>query len=272
MDICNTRGTADALPAFKEMTTEYLRGESGPIGPTGPTGLPGTPGSKGETGERGPPGQPGSPGVCLPPYDPDDDMGDDALGDKGKPLTKLCREYSFVQAASEENKLYWMKKQNPFLVTCPRGGWTCIQLKDNSFAINYASINRQFWLSEQNFNVTEFYGLTSDQISFLQSQASSARQKIRYNCENSWVLPKDKERSLQILLWNDVLIGPYPGDRSPLFYSLLEDKCNESTEAGYSDVWIETLSHRLPVIDFKIRDINRGTQQLHLELKELCFV
>lgn len=69
------------------------------------------------------------------------------------------------------------------------------------------------------------FQLSSDQISFLQSKAGSARQKIRYNCTNSFVLPEDRERSLQILLWNDVLIGPYPEERSPLFYSLIEDKC-----------------------------------------------
>ncbi|XP_013142180.1 PREDICTED: collagen alpha-2(VIII) chain-like [Papilio polytes] len=186
-----------------KVTTKYLKGEQGPVGPTGPTGAPGIPGTNGKNGERGPPGLPGSPGVYIPTFDSDDDMGDIALGDKGKPLTGLCSEHPFVQAEVEKNKQFWMKKQNPFLVTCPKDGWTCIQITGNSFQTNYTNKDRQFWLSEQKFNVTDFYGLSSDQISFLQSKAGSARQKIRYNCTNSFVLPEDRERSLQILLWND---------------------------------------------------------------------
>lgn len=52
-----------------------------------------------------------------------------------------------------------MKKQNPFLVTCPKDGWTCIQITGNSFQTNYTNKDRQFWLSEQKFNVTDFYGV-----------------------------------------------------------------------------------------------------------------
>ncbi|XP_068626594.1 collagen alpha-2(I) chain-like [Battus philenor] len=262
--------TAKLRQCSLSVTTKFLRGLPGVQGPKGDTGLRG---EKGDTGERGPPGRPGEPGVCIQDEPESSFEKDSALGDKENPLINLCKEYP--ETLDSSNNTYWIRQKNPFLIKCTKSGWTCLTNTKNTIQFNYTSRTDEFWLSELNFNYTDFYGVLSDRITYLQSRSTFAKQNIRYHCQNSTVLGDIRKKALQILLWNDVLIGPYTEDRSPFFYSIGENTCKIQKDSelnwAYTDISITTSAHRLPIIDFRIRDAEKGTQSLYLELQELCF-
>ncbi|CAH2040679.1 unnamed protein product, partial [Iphiclides podalirius] len=255
-----------------KVTTKYLRGLPGPPGPRGETGARG---EKGDTGVRGPPGHPGEPGVYVPSDFMDDaDSRDSDEGSETSPIVDLCRNYPHLTNIS---KTYWIRKNTPFEIRCTESRWTCLSNMKNTTVFDYTSKTKPFWLSELNFNQTEFYGVTEDKIMYLQTRASFVKLSLKYHCSNSVVLSshEHKDNFLQLLLWNDVLIGPYPEANTPLFYSISNDKCKEMVEGASTwsttDISITSHARRLPVIDFLINDVRKGNQSMFLELKELCF-
>lgn len=71
---------------------------------------------------------------------------------------------------------------------------------------------------------------TEDRIMYLQARSTFVKLKIKYHCKNSVVLPSrdQKNQTLQLLLWNDVLIGPYPEANTPLYYNIENNNCKVS--------------------------------------------
>ncbi|KAL0832219.1 hypothetical protein ABMA28_001670 [Loxostege sticticalis] len=283
-----------------------LKGEKGDLGPIGPRGYTGEKGERGESGKKGEPGLPGKgekgnqgikgpsgsaalAGTCLQEIriETETDEEFDGIGTEDFPANFLC-DAVFVDEKDAKKTLtgdIWVgyKPEDKFKVRCDeKTRRTCLiltPLKDayiQKHALNYEKENSPFWLSEKSFNLTQFYnGITMKQIAWLQSKSKQVIQRIKYHCKNSYVAEYN-DTALQLLSWNDVTIGPYKTDFSPLSYSLPEKShaCTEEapkSEWGYTEILITGSSKRLPVIDFFIKDVRREDQRFFLELTELCF-
>ncbi|CAG5045848.1 unnamed protein product [Parnassius apollo] len=269
-NMCTTKMDTCSL----KVATKYIRGLPGPPGEKGERGVDG---QKGDKGLRGPPGTIGKQGICeLSDTVSDADSPEGSmLGDKLEPLNGLCKDYpDLIKVLTNGTK--WIKKSSPFEVTCKETGLTCLASVKNTKQYDYTKKLEPFWLSELGFDFNDFYGVTTHQINYLQARASSVSLTIRYHCKNSVVLPENTDKSLRILLWNDVIISPYPGKKTPLYYNILNDNCKELGD--YKSKWLYTdisivsqVVHRLPAIDFHIQDVRDENQYLSLEVKELCF-
>ncbi|XP_063827015.1 collagen alpha-2(I) chain-like [Ostrinia nubilalis] len=273
------------------------KGDRGLKGDRGVPGLPGMPGDigetlKGEKGDQGPKGPSGSHGLhgtCLQEIKVENDDPDvtlSTIGTAENPAKFICNTVFFIEGEEEEKTLtgdVWVYPEDKFKVTCQKDtNRTCLILKPkkeevaHKEAINYAAEESPFWLSNTTFDLTKFYNnVTMNQIEWLQSKSNQVIQKIKYHCKNSYVA-EYKETALRMLSWNDLTIGPYTTDFSPLSYSLppASHGCTEEapkTEWGYTEIVMTGSSKRLPVTDFRISDVRREDQRLFLELTELCF-
>ncbi|CAK1579534.1 unnamed protein product [Parnassius mnemosyne] len=266
---------------FKTQETTFIRG------------LPGSPGEKGDKGIDGPRGDTGSPGLqgirglpgvvmsdrsvwhmeMIGLVDKDDEYIE--VVEELMPVSDLCKDKKDKEKVIV-NGTKWMKELLPFEVICEASGWTCLETAKKTTEFNYTSEIQPFWLSKLNFSSNDFYGLSTHQINYLQDRASSAKITIRYHCKNSVVLSENKDNSLRLLLWNDVSVGPYSDEATPFKYTVLNNNCknlgDNKSKWLYTDISIVTsVVHRLPVIDFQIRDVRNENQFLSLELKDLCF-
>lgn len=270
-------------------------GKTGPVGPTGlpgeqglpgEKGLPGSTGAKGETGKEGPVGPPGQPGKsCIPGCTivpasselPEEDL-DESFGNEDHPARIICKA---APAGVKSGIKFMGPPRNPFQVYCNMDTKeTCIQtnaaLQKTNYSGEYIRKNQPFWLSEKGIDLTIIYNLTTEQITWLQSWSSSVRQTIKFHCLDSVPYSASNiSSSVQLLTWNDMVIGPYPSDNTPFFYHVPLEKhhCKEdSKEYSSTDIVLQSSNvYRLPIIDIQIRDIRHDSQEFYLESTELCF-
>ncbi|KAL0881819.1 hypothetical protein ABMA27_001597 [Loxostege sticticalis] len=266
-----------------------LPGRPGEPGPNGFPGLQGTPGLKGEPGDAGSigiSGMPGLDGTCMhvcpypfrEPFAPSPPEGGGGLGSYYKPVDVLCN--TIQNETDKFQEKIWVHPGYSFEVRCDKAThMTCLQTTTmenyNGDGALFVNGTEPFWLSERQYNLTTFYGLPMEKIIWLQQRSTQVKQIIRYHCKNSYV--GETDTALLLYGWNDLTIGP-TANFSPLTYSLPHEShgCTPDapkTEWRYSDILIKSKSaKRLPVVDFRIRDIRKEeTQSFFLELVELCF-
>uniref|UniRef100_A0A2A4J0L3 Fibrillar collagen NC1 domain-containing protein n=1 Tax=Heliothis virescens TaxID=7102 RepID=A0A2A4J0L3_HELVI len=272
------------------------QGSPGMPGLDGTDGIPGSPGKQGipgkdgAKGDRGLPGAPGLPGPVGPPglagmpaiypcnlpkniyYDNEDAASEFAREET--PANVPCKSApedfesgeAFMGPPSQEFKVYCNMTSRE----------TCIRRDTKTREVSHAAGNGTYWLSGMRVNLKDLYNLTTEQVTWLQQHSVSARQSIKYHCLNSVPFPKyNVPASVKLLTWNEALIGPYPTDTTPFFYSIPTDTdlCKEGDKKWTSSM-IElqtTNTFRLPIIDLWIGDIREGDQRMFLESTELCF-
>ncbi|KAJ8724336.1 hypothetical protein PYW08_015810 [Mythimna loreyi] len=265
------------------------KGEKGEIGFFGPPGLDGRPGEHGKTGPAGPrgapgpvgpPGMPGSPGVCpcsMPPIDlisPEASFDD--FGTEDVPATVTCK----AAPAGKPSGLYHMGPSGKdMLMYCNMTTLeTCIRIDSKTSECNHkSSKGGSFWLNEMNVHLKDLYSISVDQLTWLRDRSNYVRQTLKYHCLDSVPYNKDNmTASVKLWAWNDVVIGPYPTDETPIFYSVPEatDLCVAGSNEWKSTI-IELRSsnvNRLPIVDLWIGDIRQvENQKLKIESVDLCF-
>ncbi|KAJ8719110.1 hypothetical protein PYW07_016666 [Mythimna separata] len=267
-----------------------LPGERGKDGLPGPQGLPGVPGyhgfhgpkgSKGEIGRSGPPGSPGSPGVCpcsLPQSSLDrGEFSDGDFGTNDNPAEVPCKTAANVIASG----IYHLGPPGKDMeVYCNMTTLeTCFRFSFKTPECNHkSSKGGSFWLNEMKIRMKELYAdISVDQLTWLRDRSNNVRQTLKYHCWDS--VPYNKynvSASVKLWSWNDVVIGPYPTNDSPIFYSVPEasDHCEEGKKEWKSTI-IELQSsnvYRLPIVDLWIGDIRDAeNQKMIIESTELCF-
>ncbi|XP_075972397.1 collagen alpha-1(III) chain-like [Anticarsia gemmatalis] len=300
------------LKSCKLTLDDDLFGEPGPKGDTGDAGLPGLPGMKGDRGEpgvpgndgsrgpEGPPGTPGLPGISGSPGPnglpgvpgrscncafsdlvDSGESGDDSYDDPDDDnfIGSTCK-YIPIKSG-----IYVMGPSKSIEAYCDmKSKETCIKPKGISQTRTvskpgdkeFEDKNKPFWISDIGIDLKEIYNLTHQQVLWLQRRSSFVRQTLRYHCQNS--VPYSRTHvmsSIQLLTWNDVVIGPYPTEETPFFYSVPaeSDHCSKSLPSKETtDIVLQTSNvYRLPIIDVKIKDIRDESQAFHLQHVELCF-
>ncbi|XP_064072600.1 collagen alpha-1(V) chain-like [Vanessa tameamea] len=262
-----------------------IKGETGPQGPIGfigapgPRGLPGLAGiqgvpgfngSNGEMGMKGSKGEPGLPGKdCVTEGLPPPESAPTYLGSFSKPAAS-CAEL-------KEDGIFYLNPSDPFEVNCKvTEKEACLKIQELEYDIDEIAItftNDSFWLSEMGFDLTKFYNLQVSQLSYLLASSAGVTQTIRYHCRNTTVI-SGTDNALQVLLWNDNLVGPYSTKRTPMYYDIPKDTdtCMTGDSWEFTDIVLESkLNTRLPVVDFFIQDIRPLNQKVYVELKKLCF-
>ncbi|KAJ0177899.1 hypothetical protein K1T71_006772 [Dendrolimus kikuchii] len=241
------------------------RGNPGNQGLQGPPGISGEPGAQGSPGEKGPQGHKGDSTLCTyPPEDPDFDV-DGKLGSKDKPLTNVCKSEGKIPPAPS----HFIKSKGIDLIEIHCEGEdkeTCLLPKyfKTEFDIKDGGL---FWLSDEpQWNTKNIYGLTTDQLQWLQQHSTFIKQTIRYHCLNSVPINDDDSKSIKLLTWNDVIIGNKPSSTTPVYYKVINDGCKDS--ASNKDVWKYTeieitspVSYRLPIIDILIHGVKGEVQK-----------
>ncbi|KAJ8724337.1 hypothetical protein PYW08_015811 [Mythimna loreyi] len=257
----------NGLPGLKGDT-----GENGKVGPAGPKGAP---------GPVGPPGMPGSPGVCgcsMPISDlssPEASFVD--FGTEDVPATVTCK----AAPAGKPSDMYHMGPPGKdMLMYCNMTtNETCIRIDGKSSEYNHTSSKGgSFWLNEMNVPLKDLYkNISAEQLTWLRDRSDYARQTLKYHCLDSVPYNKDNmTASVKLWAWNDVVIGPYPTDETPIFYSVPEatDLCVAGSKEWKSTI-IELRSsnvNRLPIVDLWIGDIRQvENQKLMIESVDLCF-
>nr|XP_049693151.1 collagen alpha-1(II) chain isoform X10 [Helicoverpa armigera]XP_049693152.1 collagen alpha-1(II) chain isoform X11 [Helicoverpa armigera]XP_049693153.1 collagen alpha-1(II) chain isoform X12 [Helicoverpa armigera] len=265
-------------------------GRDGVDGKPGLNGTDGIPGKDGQKGDQGPPGPPGLPGPVGPPglagmpaiypsnlpkntyYSNENAAESFALEDE--PATVPCKS---APVGYESGEAFMGPESQDFKVYCNmETRETCVRRDNKTREISHTEGNGTYWLSGMRVNLKDLYNLTTEQVMWLQQHAVSARQTIKYHCFNSVPFPKyNVSASVKLLTWNEAVIGPYPTDKTPFFYSVptATDLCKEGDMEWKSSV-IElqtTNTFRLPIIDLWIGDIRDGDQRMYLESSELCF-
>ncbi|KAJ2947544.1 hypothetical protein O0L34_g17332 [Tuta absoluta] len=269
------------------------RGPPGLPGAAGPTGIPSVKGDKGDKGMTGPSGQSGSRGIIghpgiancpkrLETGEPDDadfsgfSCMDEIVSSDPKIITVRKGKYSFeVQCKKKSHS------DNHVVATCLKPVSTKTLRTEELEELAFRHDSKPFWLSEKpknysdpdskGFSLRNFYfNYDMDQIKFMQEYSSFATQQIRYHCKNSRVVFEDQ--SLQMLSWTDMLVDSVETLSSPFYYEVEDDPCKDSSPEWKSTV-IKLISSygRLPIIDFRIRDIRNEEQKFYIELEELCF-
>ncbi|KAH9631087.1 hypothetical protein HF086_000130 [Spodoptera exigua] len=261
-----------------------LRGDKGEPGLPGVSGLPGKDGEKGDQGFAGkpgpigPPGLEGKPGIChcvLPAIKTSSmEVGDDEW-DPDIPVEKPCK----AAPKDIESGFYSMgpfKKE--FKVYCNMTTLeTCIPNIPMTAEKTHKLENQPVWLSSLGVHLMDIYELSLEQISWLQERSVSVRQTIKYHCWDSVPYPKynTSTSSLELLTWNDVVIGPFATPKSPVFYTVPKetDHCEEGVQEWRSSIIkIQTSNvHRLPIADILIKDNRNANQKFKIEVTELCF-
>ncbi|XP_050349383.1 collagen alpha-2(I) chain-like [Nymphalis io] len=248
-----------------------IKGEPGLLGLTGPTGSPGARGVPGLPGIQGSKGEPGLPGKdCVVEGLPGPESAPTFLGSFSKPA-KSCAELT-------ENGVVYLNPSNPFEVNCKvKEKETCLKTQDMDYdsldEIAITFTNDSFWLSEMGFDLTKFYNLQVSQLAYLLASSTGVTQTIRYHCRNT-KLNSDFNTALQVLLWNDKLVGPYSTKETPMYYDVPADTdtCMLDDTWQSADIILESkLNTRLPAVDFFVQDIRPLNQKVHLELRQLCF-
>ncbi|KAJ8724335.1 hypothetical protein PYW08_015809 [Mythimna loreyi] len=232
----------------------------GPMGLMGPRGFPGIP---------GPVGPPGAAGICCDMDNSNNEQNSNngyahGFGTQESPATDTCKS----APPGFDNGFYYMgPKSHTFEAFCNMTTQeTCIKYRKFSLPI-YRNIKaKEFWLTGRGYDVIKgLYDLTPQQIIWLQERSTYVRQTliIDYDFENN---QKVNESSvLQLLTWNDVLIGPEPTSRSPMFYSV-------QTELKKSYIQLQTTNvNRLPIIDVRIPNINDDYRRFKILGGEFCF-
>ncbi|KAJ8719109.1 hypothetical protein PYW07_016665 [Mythimna separata] len=251
------------------------RGEKGENGKTGPAG------PKGELGRSGPPGSPGSPGVCpcsLPASSLDrGEFSDSDFGTVDNPAEVPCKS---AQGAIKSDTYHLGPPGKDMEVYCNMETLeTCLRFCFKTPECNHkSSKGGSFWLNEMKIHMKELYNnISVDQLTWLRDRSNHVRQTLKYHCWDS--VPYNKynvSASVKLWSWNDVVIGPYPTNDSPIFYSVPEasDHCEEGKKEWKSTI-IELQSsnvYRLPVVDLWIGDIRDAeNQKMTIESTELCF-
>ncbi|XP_028160314.1 collagen alpha-1(II) chain-like isoform X1 [Ostrinia furnacalis] len=265
-----------------------LPGVNGTKGEKGDTGLDGPIGLKGEPGSIGPSGNPGLDGKCPErcpyPY-PEPSLGKGPEGKNGigteyQPANNLC--HTIIDPIEGGTKsigdTIWVRPEDRFQVKCDKvNHMTCLPLSPTTEHDKYVvNETEPFWLSKRNFDLKKFYNVSMDRIAWLQKRSTQVKQVIRYHCKNSYVIDQPGT-ALVLKGWNDITIGHETTDYSPLTYAFLNDnhECTPDapkTEWKHSDIMIKSkIARRLPIIDFRIKDIRKESQSFYLELRELCF-
>ncbi|CAH1635768.1 unnamed protein product [Spodoptera littoralis] len=255
-----------------------LQGLKGEIGPVGPKGDKGERGVTGKPGPIGPPGIEGRPGICpciLPGIKKSSmEVGDDEW-DPDTPVEKPCN----AAPKDVESGNYKMGPLNKeFNVYCNMTtSETCILNIPATPENKHILVNQSVWLSSLGVRLIDFYKLSLEQITWLQERSVSVRQTIKYHCFDSVPYPKynTSATSLELLTWNDVVIGPFATPKTPLFYTVPKetDFCKEGVKEWMSSI-IKIQSsfvHRLPITDILIKDNRNEDQKFKIEVLELCF-
>ncbi|KAJ8719111.1 hypothetical protein PYW07_016667 [Mythimna separata] len=282
------------------------RGPKGDQGFTGPKGNPGLslpadqligpPGQKGEPGdamvgqkgEPGPRGYPGIPGPVGPPGEnakccdtentknqQNSDYGyAQDFGTQESPATVTCKSAS----AGVSSGFYYMgPKSQIFEVYCNMTTQeTCLKKLNHGSFVKFGS--EEFWLSNREMDVIQYlYELSQQQIVWLQERSTQyVRQKLVYRCQNENHQNFNVSSVLHVLGWNDVVIGPKPTSRSPLFYSVPPetDGCSaRNSDFGYVHIELKSSKiNRLPITDVGIHNINDENEGFSISSESLCFL
>ncbi|XP_038221701.1 collagen alpha-1(IV) chain-like isoform X2 [Zerene cesonia] len=238
-------------------TGEGRQGLAGPPGPQGEPGTPGTPGERGDPGSIGPMGLRGADGAkgSIGPQGEKGEPGENCVCDR---MTR--GEAGTILAGSPSN---------------PANTCLDIDSRDNdneprTEIKEYHFLGKPFLLSEVGFKANTLYGLTLPQLAYLNSWTVGGFEKIRIYCNDTVVHSEETpDMSMQLLLWNDNLIGPSPSPHTPYYYKVTKDLCKDKEK--YADVEVSSDTNtRLPVIDFYIRDPKKSAS-ISLQLLELCF-
>ncbi|CAG4964696.1 unnamed protein product [Colias eurytheme] len=267
------------------------KGEKGEIG-EGRQGLVGLPGPKGDTGMAGKPGERGEPGPLGPKGDRGEDggMGPPGLkGEKGEPGVYNRDSITGPEASSElpgtssnpaktcididsrDNGFYTINPANKFDIECDfENKRACLKKDSKRENEKFDLLEQPFLLSAVGFKVNTFYGLTLSQLAYLNSWTEGGYEKIRIHCEDTIVYSEESpDKSIQLVLWNDNLIGPNPSPHTPIYYKVTKDLCKK--EEKYAELEVSSVTNtRLPIVDFYIRDSIKFAK-ISVELLELCF-
>ncbi|KAF9408180.1 hypothetical protein HW555_012057 [Spodoptera exigua] len=232
-----------------------MQGPKGEIGPLGPKGDKGERGITGKPGPIGPPGLEGKPGIChcvLPAIKTSSmEVGDDEW-DPDIPVEKPCKA---APKDIESDFTQWDR------------------LKRNSKKKHKLG-NQPVWLSSLGDHLMDIY---ENKYHGYKKDPVSVRQTIKYHCWDSVPYPKynTSTSSLELLTWNDVVIGPFATPKSPVFYTVPKetDHCEEGVQEWRSSIIkIQTSNvHRLPIADILIKDNRNANQKFKIEVTELCF-
>ncbi|XP_050562744.1 collagen alpha-1(I) chain [Spodoptera frugiperda] len=255
-----------------------LQGPKGEIGPLGPKGDKGERGLTGNPGPIGPPGLEGKPGICpcvLPGLKKSSmEVGDDAW-DPEVAVEKPCKA---APSDIESGKYTMGPLDKEFEVYCNMTTLeTCMPNKNVTSEINHKSVNQSVWLSSLGVHLMDLYQLTIEQITWLQERSVTVQQTIKYHCWDSVPYPKNNTSatSLELLTWNDVVIGPFPTPKTPVYYTVPTetDHCEEGVKEWRSTIIKirSSFAHRLPITDILIKDNRNADQKFKIEVTELCF-
>ncbi|CAG4964698.1 unnamed protein product [Colias eurytheme] len=258
---------------------EGRQGLVGPPGPKGDTGMAGKPGERGEPGPLGLKGdrgwglkgEQGEPGVCNRDSITGPEAPSELPGTSSNPA-KTC-----IDIDSRDNGIYTINPANKFDVYCDFNKNRACLIKDpKREKEKFDYLEKPFLLSVVGFDVHKFYGLTLSQLAYLNSWTVGGYEKIRINYENEFNIVEvysDKEspdKSIQLLLWNDNLIGPKPSPHTPIYYKVTKD-LKKNYKEKYTELEVSAVtSTRLPIVDFYIRD-RTTSASISPELLELCF-
>ncbi|KAF9791758.1 hypothetical protein SFRURICE_020157 [Spodoptera frugiperda] len=254
-----------------------LQGPKGEIGHLGPKGDKGERGLTGNPGPIGPPGLEGKPGICpcvLPGLKKSSmEVGDDAW-DPEVAVEKPCKA---APSDIESGKYTMGPLDKEFEVYCNMTTLeTCMPNRNVTSEINHKSVNQSVWLSSLGVHLMDLYQLTIEQITWLQERSVTVQQTIKYHCWDSVPYPKNNTSatSLELLTWNDVVIGPFPTPKTPVYYTVPTetDHCEEGVKEWRSTIIKirSSFAHRLPITDILIKDNRNADQKFKIEDFLLC--
>ncbi|KAI5636363.1 hypothetical protein NE865_10947 [Phthorimaea operculella] len=261
-------------------------GNSGPEGLRGWKGEIGDKGSRGPTGVMGPKGFVGPPASCYCqnyadelPYDllcnkkdTEDDFDPDNFEVKTKKFENFPVKCKIISSGDEESAT-----RVPVYATCLQNSSGTLTEEDLE-EISFKYREKPSWLSiseKEKFSIEEFYfGYKPEYLEHLQKHSAYIIQKIKYHCKNALLVPENKNESLQLLSWKDRVIGAESTSLNSFHYEIEDDNCKDSADGWKSaNIILKDSNRRLPVLDFRIRDVQKGEamQQFYFELLELCF-
>ncbi|XP_028036819.1 uncharacterized protein LOC114247928 [Bombyx mandarina] len=235
-------------------------------------------------GLKGAMGEQGLPGVnrkcdCIPRGNTENDKGES----RSRPSKRTCRNVS-----QSDQKQQWLGKNelDSFKIECVEGNLTCIA-RENFLPAVFIEINKNltgesqfvYWNKIASRSLKDMLGIRSSQITWLHGLVNSARQTLRIHGLNVAAQNRGTIGTfVQLLTWNDVIIGSASTDSAPFYYNVVfPDSCTETNSTAkpceYFDVTMETeMVVRLPVTDI-IFNFSSTEANLNVSVEniELCF-